>query len=335
MTRYRLLIISESDSIHNVIKLILADEPYVITSVYGVKDGLERFKETSCDIILIDDNLSVISAYKSCLEIKKQEKIRNIPILLMYSEGNTFDINNITIRDSMVNGLIKKPLEMDLIRKLKEVLSVKRNDSNKLLTSKEVKSILNNIQDNNVIFMGNHSKLYSKPINNLPVDDLDELLIGVHAQFKNCIKVESLDISRINKSANPILNKSKSSCVEKQWMQPISNYLNNTEVCIEVDLNVDDITIYDIIKLQVGDIIPLNKSYMNDLNIKIEGVTKFKACCEIDGDFSKIKITTSLIKDVEMLGYREEANTSISIKNYIQKNRYRRLQRRKKIFSQK
>jgi flagellar motor switch protein FliM len=540
----RLLIIAERQDIHNIVRLVLEDVHFTITSVYDIEDGLNKLKDASFDIILIDENQAISNGLSFCTELKKLKKIRHIPIILMYSDK--IDENKIMQRG--VNGIIKKPIEMDLIRKIKEVLNASKTVgspcSPSMLNSDEITDFLLKYKDSPVsgqagsqtrlknlalqhdeinrilldvpkVVRTNSEDLDIKPYdlslirriarnkfpgleyinskfinqfrntlidwinkfieisdcttNNISCIDKitlnkelptpstfftftmypltgqgifvieDKLVYALTYMFLNngegattdylnellknrrdfndieqqnlnkfvklmlsdygkawnqlkhrlCINGLNpkaikcyrnplflfLDDKRSNEyflvrklsmnytqsvvhhsakhnaiegnfyiaipmlSVEPVINEFKSCSFEviNQWTKPVTDFLINTEVTLSVDINVNDVNISDILRLQKGEIFYLNRSNIDDLNVKVEGITKFKACCEKDGEanpqivakpqivFRKVQITSieKLDEELERQWYNDHNLWYSSLKNESDTNSIR------------
>jgi flagellar motor switch protein FliM len=80
----------------------------------------------------------------------------------------------------------------------------------------------------------------------------------------------------------PIKNKlnasfqTESDRVDKEWTAKMEEHLRNAEANILVNLGAATITVGDLVNLNVGDIIPLAQDADGELNVLVEGVSKFK-----------------------------------------------------------
>ncbi len=80
----------------------------------------------------------------------------------------------------------------------------------------------------------------------------------------------------------PIKNKlnasfqTESDRVDKEWTSKMEEHLRNTESNIVVNLGAATITVGDLVNLNVGDIVPLTQNADGELDVLIEGVSKFK-----------------------------------------------------------
>lgn len=89
-------------------KILLVDDDKPISSylekkftklgytVYVAEDGEDAIKQVFAnlpDIILLDVKIPRISGIEVCKRIKKDEKTKNIPVLMLSAKAQTFEIN--------------------------------------------------------------------------------------------------------------------------------------------------------------------------------------------------------------------------------------------------
>lgn len=63
---------------------------------------------------------------------------------------------------------------------------------------------------------------------------------------------------------------------DKHWEKTFSQHLKSMFAELEVKLGEADITVGDLVNLSVGDVIPLDQEVSNELDLNIEGVSKYK-----------------------------------------------------------
>ncbi len=63
---------------------------------------------------------------------------------------------------------------------------------------------------------------------------------------------------------------------DKVWTKTLSEHLQGVEADVSVNLGTTGITVGDLVNLSVGDIIPLTQDADGELEIMVEGVSKFK-----------------------------------------------------------
>jgi flagellar motor switch protein FliM len=95
----------------------------------------------------------------------------------------------------------------------------------------------------------------------------------------------------------PIKNKlnatfqAESERIDKEWTNMMENHLRNSEADISVNLGESNITVGDLMNLNIGDVIPLNQDSDGELDMKIEGVSRFKCFFGVSRGNRAIQIT--------------------------------------------
>lgn len=95
----------------------------------------------------------------------------------------------------------------------------------------------------------------------------------------------------------PIKNKlnasfqTESDRVDKEWTAKMEEHLRNAEANMLVNLGAGQITVGDLVNLNVGDIIPLTQDADGELDVLVEGVSKFKCFFGVSRGNRAIQIT--------------------------------------------
>jgi len=125
----KILVIDNDINISGLLKSVLSLEPnYETVFALNGKDGLEKMKQESIDLVLVDFNMPELSGVDVCREMEKDEKLNHIPVIMVSampittkdfqeSHGNFQTIG-------VVKGLIEKPFDFHvLLNKIKEILN--------------------------------------------------------------------------------------------------------------------------------------------------------------------------------------------------------------------
>ncbi|MCB0414878.1 MAG: flagellar motor switch protein FliM [Bdellovibrionales bacterium] len=83
---------------------------------------------------------------------------------------------------------------------------------------------------------------------------------------------------------------------KKLWTSTITEQLMETEVDLKVNLGETSITVQDLMKLRVGDVIPLNQDATGEFDIMVEGTKKFKGFYGTHHGSVALQITRSINK---------------------------------------
>jgi flagellar motor switch protein FliM len=79
--------------------------------------------------------------------------------------------------------------------------------------------------------------------------------------------------------------------VDKKWIEKMEEHLRATEANVRVNLGATDITVGDLVNLNVGDTIPLTQDADGELELLIEGVAKFKCFFGVSRGNRAVQVT--------------------------------------------
>ena len=117
----RILITDDEPDIVKVVKFRLIKMGYEVTIATNGKEGLEMARLTKPDLVLLDFRMPFLNGDEVCKEIKKDESIKHIPVILM-----TASIQNALEEDVLKMGaddFILKPFEPEeLLKKINKLI---------------------------------------------------------------------------------------------------------------------------------------------------------------------------------------------------------------------
>jgi CheY-like chemotaxis protein len=87
----KLLLADDSIAIQKVVDLTFVDEGMRVIAVGSGAKALERLEEVSPDIVLVDIHMPGMSGYEVCEHIKRDERFRHIPVMLLVGSFEPFD----------------------------------------------------------------------------------------------------------------------------------------------------------------------------------------------------------------------------------------------------
>lgn len=82
--------------------------------------------------------------------------------------------------------------------------------------------------------------------------------------------------------------------VDQSWLRRITHQLENIEVEVSVEFGTTDISLRNLLSLQVGDIIRLDQDYDAPLCVRVEGVPKFMGFPRVVRQKKAVEIATRL-----------------------------------------
>src|SRR6516225_6280740 len=83
----RVFIIEDDRDIVELVRYNLANEGYQVTAAYDGVTGLATLKKTPPDILLLDLMLPKLSGLEICREIRRDEGLNRLPILMLTARG--------------------------------------------------------------------------------------------------------------------------------------------------------------------------------------------------------------------------------------------------------
>ncbi len=120
---YKVLLADDSITIQKVIGIIFANEDYDLTVVDNGNSALEKAKEILPDVILVDALMPGKSGYEVCREVRLDDSIKDVPLLLLVGAFEPFDEEK--ARNSGADDHISKPFESQFfVEKVKKLIEL-------------------------------------------------------------------------------------------------------------------------------------------------------------------------------------------------------------------
>ena len=127
---FNVLIVDDSSSMRAVIKKTIKVSGFNVGSYWEAGDGneaLEILNNEWVDLVLSDINMPNMSGLELIQKMKAEETLRNIPIVMITTEGSDEKVN--MVKDMGANGYIKKPFLPEEIKvKLCEIMGEEVSD---------------------------------------------------------------------------------------------------------------------------------------------------------------------------------------------------------------
>jgi len=109
MGKKRILVIEDDNTILEVIGLVLDYEGYHVISMRNHQELLRSDLSDIADLIMLDHQLAGITGHDICIDLKKDEQTRSIPVILMSASDVLQDI----AASCGADGFIAKPFDID------------------------------------------------------------------------------------------------------------------------------------------------------------------------------------------------------------------------------
>jgi CheY-like chemotaxis protein len=123
MTRKKVLLVDDSNTVLMMEKMILAKGPYdVITARDGV-EGVAKAKSERPDAILLDVMMPNLDGLAACAAIRAEPETAHIPIVMVTTRGEETNIE--TAFRNGANDYVTKPINgLELLSKLSNILGL-------------------------------------------------------------------------------------------------------------------------------------------------------------------------------------------------------------------
>jgi len=117
----RVFIIEDDRDIVELVRYNLANEGYQVTAAYDGVTGLATLKKTPPDILLLDLMLPKLSGLEICREVRRDEGLNRLPILMLTARGEEAD--RVVGLEMGADDYVTKPFSpRELIARVKALL---------------------------------------------------------------------------------------------------------------------------------------------------------------------------------------------------------------------
>jgi DNA-binding response OmpR family regulator len=91
----KVLIIEDEEIIRGILKKKIEGEGYQVEVAEDGKEGVEKIKEVIPDIIILDIVMPRMDGFAVLEEMKKDENIANIPVIIVSNSGQPVEIDKV------------------------------------------------------------------------------------------------------------------------------------------------------------------------------------------------------------------------------------------------
>ena len=117
-----LLLADDSVTVQRVVELTFAHEDIRVVSVSDGRRAVQALDADGADIVLVDVEVPEIDGYGVAAHIRRSEKLRDIPVLLL--AGALGPVDEARARDLGCSGVLTKPFEPQvLVKRVKDLLT--------------------------------------------------------------------------------------------------------------------------------------------------------------------------------------------------------------------
>lgn len=117
----KILIAEDEKDIRDLITFTLTFAGYQVVAAANGEEAVEKARVEIPDLIMMDVRMPKMTGYEACLEIKKDDRIKHIPVVFLSAKGQESEVT--TGLDVGAVEYILKPFSPDqLTARVKELL---------------------------------------------------------------------------------------------------------------------------------------------------------------------------------------------------------------------
>ena len=120
----KILIVDDEEMVRAVLRRLLEGDGYEIIEAENGGAGVELAKKEDPDVILMDLTMPVMGGLQACRLLKKDEKTKNIPVLVVTTAS---DESKIEAVNAGIDDFVSKPFDAEEISiRVKSMLKIKK-----------------------------------------------------------------------------------------------------------------------------------------------------------------------------------------------------------------
>lgn len=160
MAGEKILLVEDESRIREMVKEYLENEGFIITEAADGAEGLEKFKNSEFDMLVLDVMLPKVDGWSVCREVRR---VSSIPILMLTARGEEYDRLfgfELGVDDYMVKPFSPK----ELVARMKAVLRRSKSSEGNASSADlfEYKSLSVNISSRKVTIDGKNIEMTPK-----------------------------------------------------------------------------------------------------------------------------------------------------------------------------
>ena len=118
----KILIIEDDMLLNNLLKIKFQKEGFEVSGAFDGREGIEKIRTEHPDLVLLDLILPIIDGFEVLKQVKQDEAIANIPIIIVSNLGSSEDVER-GMGMGVVDYIVKSDLTLDQIAiRVKEFL---------------------------------------------------------------------------------------------------------------------------------------------------------------------------------------------------------------------
>ncbi len=121
----KIILIEDNSSIVEILELLLKESGFDIIIATSGEEGLKKVKQESPDLIILDLMLPGLPGEEVCRQIRKDEKLGSIPIIMLTAKS--LDVDEVVGMVIGANYYMTKPFDVDeLLEKIGKLIGIEK-----------------------------------------------------------------------------------------------------------------------------------------------------------------------------------------------------------------
>ena len=193
-TKPIILIVDDETTNLQVLGTVLMEQNYNVIGANNGENALKVLQQTKPDLILLDVMMPILNGYETCIKIKKNEALKDIPVIFLTAKVETDDI----VKGFKLGGVdyITKPFNhTELLARISTHIDLKKSRDILKITEKELRtsnsakdkffSIIAHDLKNPFNILLNFSNILADDFDDLDVKEKKEIIGYIQKSAKN------------------------------------------------------------------------------------------------------------------------------------------------------
>jgi DNA-binding response OmpR family regulator len=118
----KILLVDDEEDIVNLVRLILEDAGYQVTTTTDGREALKKLQNDRYDLLLLDIMMPFLSGWELLQQLRNDASTRNLPVAMLTARASPQD--DMQPHPTNYCDYITKPFEPeDLLRRIRHILS--------------------------------------------------------------------------------------------------------------------------------------------------------------------------------------------------------------------
>ena len=124
MNNNKILLVEDEPDIIRLVKFTLEQRNFEVVATSNGLAAIEIASTEKPDLILLDVMMPVINGYDTCVRLKKNEKTKDIPVIILSAKAQKKEVDR-ALRVGAADFIAKPFSPRELREKIEKILSIK------------------------------------------------------------------------------------------------------------------------------------------------------------------------------------------------------------------